>query len=273
MKRANANNLISLVLFLAVAIGGMSLGGHVSSATTSSDRDNITEALCSASFAAPTSFIANNAPMSVAKGDFNGDGKLDLVTAHQLSNNVAILLGTGTGSFGTAVNFSAGFGTVSVAVGDFNSDGKIDVVTANEFGANVSILLGTGTGSFGAPTTYSLGSRPRWVAVGDLNSDGKLDVVTANGDDDSVVILLGTGAGSLGVATHFPAGSAAGSRPFAVTVADLNGDQKPDLAVANTSSANVSILLGTGTGSFGAPTNFAVGSNPRFIAIADFNGG
>ena len=95
----------------------------------------------------------------MAVGDFNGDGKLDLAVANVGSNNVSILLGTGTGSFGAATNFGVGSDPFSVAVGDFNGDGKLDLAVANFNSDNVSILLGTGTGSFGAATNFGVGSQ------------------------------------------------------------------------------------------------------------------
>jgi len=80
----------------------------------------------------------------VTSGDFNGDGKLDLVTANGGSNSVGVLLGNGDGTFQTAVSYPAGSGPVSVTSGDFNGDGKLDLVTANAGSSNVSILLDTG---------------------------------------------------------------------------------------------------------------------------------
>ena len=65
---------------------------------------------------------------------------------------------------------------------------------------------------------------------------------------------------------------AAGTKPAAVAVGDVNRDGKLDLAVANTTSENVSILLGYGNGTFHAPTNFGVGHAPAAIAIADLSG-
>lgn len=62
-----------------------------------------------------------------------------------------------------------------------------------------------------------------------------------------------------------------GTFPQSGSIGDLNGDGKPDLAVANWGSNNVSILLGDGTGTFSAATNFAAGSSPLFVAIGDLN--
>src|SRR5215468_2279423 len=100
------------------------------------------------SFIARRDFVAGNTPVSVAVGDFNGDGLPDLVVANFNSNNVSVLLGNGDGSFQAARNFGAGIGPASVAVGDFNGDGLPDLAVANVFSNDVSVLLGNGDGSF-----------------------------------------------------------------------------------------------------------------------------
>src|SRR6266498_2595782 len=95
------------------------------------------------SFGAKTDFGTGDRPHSVAVGDFNGDGKLDLVAASG-GATVSILLGTGTGSFGAQTDFGTGSGPASVAVGDFNGDGRLDLAVANQRSNTVSILLNTG---------------------------------------------------------------------------------------------------------------------------------
>jgi hypothetical protein len=219
------------------------------------------------SFAPATNFAAP-APTFVAEGDFNGDGKLDLAVAVGNSNNVSILLGTGTGSFTPAGNFGVGALPRSIAVGDFNGDGRLDLAVANAGSNNVSILLGAAAGGFSTATNVDVGSSPFSVAVGDFNGDGKLDLAVANSGSNTVSILLGTGTGAFSAPTNF----AVGSSPFSVAVGDFNGDGALDLAVANNNSGNVSILLGNGKGSFNAATNFAAGVAPFSVAVGDFNG-
>ena len=135
-----------------------------------------TPATCNpVTFASPANFGVGSSPQSVAVGDFNGDGRQDLVAANQNANNVSVLLGDGAGAFSAATNFAVGTTPFSVVVGDFNGDGKQDLATANfTFGSGVSVLLGTGTGSFGAATTFSTGgtANPYSIALGDFNGDG-----------------------------------------------------------------------------------------------------
>jgi hypothetical protein len=130
---------------------------------------------------------------SLAAGDFNGDGKLDLAVATDSSNNVSVLLGNGDGTFQPAVNYGVGVSPRALALGDFNGDGKIDLVTANTYSNNVSVLFGNGDGTFQASVDYPSGSfpQPQSLAVGDFNGDGRLDlaVPSAQGTDQIWILL------------------------------------------------------------------------------------
>src|SRR5882724_37144 len=215
-------------------------------------------------------------PFSVTSGDFNGDGKLDLVTASSRDNNVSVLLGNGDGTFQAAVNYSVG--AFSVTSGDFNGDGKLDLVVAGGPN-NVSVLLGNGDGTFQAAVTYSVGpvgTSPFSVMSGDFNGDGTLDLVAANTGSNNVSVLLGNGDGTFQAAVSYPAGSG----PRSVTSGDFNGDGKLDLAVTWASqsgaSSGVSVLLGNGDGTFQAAVGYSVGpfgtSTPFSVTTGDFNG-
>ncbi|WP_019500310.1 beta strand repeat-containing protein [Pseudanabaena sp. PCC 6802] len=271
------NNFSSEGDAYSVAVGDFNGDGKTDLAVANKVRSSVGILLGngSGSFGTANNFAVGTYPFSVSVGDFNGDGKTDLVVANLGSDpsvdNVSVLLGNGSGSFGTANNFAVGERPTSVSVGDFNGDGKLDLAVANFGSYNVSVLLGNGSGSFGAATNFYLGTRPRSVSIGDFNGDRKLDLAVTAIEYNKVYILLGNGSGSFGAATSF----AVGSGPISVSVGDFNdfnGDGKLDLAVANFDSANVSVLLGSGSGSFGTATNFAMGERPTSVSVGDFNG-
>lgn len=133
---------------------------------------------------------------SVAAGDVNSDGKLDLlaVSTSQPTTTVGVYLGTGTDSFGTVQLYDAGKYSTSLTLSDFNGDSKTDILAANPDDGMVSVLLGTGTGVFRTPLSVVAGTSPVAVAVGDFNGDGRADAVSANAGSNNVSVLLNDGA-------------------------------------------------------------------------------
>jgi hypothetical protein len=219
----------------------------------------------------------------VAVGDFNGDGKPDLVTANKTASTVSVLLSTtATGAtsptFSAKVDFTTGSNPGSVAVGDFNGDGKPDLATANVGSSTVSVLLnttsmGATTPSFASSADFATDADLQSVVTGDLNGDGKPDLATANHNSDTVSVLLNVTA--TGAATPSFAGKvdfATSSIPVSVAIGDFNGDGKPDVAAVNDS---VSVLLnltanGATTPSFAARVNFLTPQSFG-IAVGDIN--
>jgi hypothetical protein len=161
-----------------------------------------------------------------------------------------------------------------MAVGDFNGDGKPDLAVTNQFMNAVTVLLGDGAGGFtpasGSP--FATGTSPASVAVGDFNGDGKPDLAIANSADGTVTVLSGNGSGGFTPATGSP--FTTGTSPASLAVGDFNGDGRPDLAVANAASNDLTVLLGNVAGRF-TPANgspFAAGTSPASVAVGDFNG-
>jgi len=137
---------------------------------------------------------------SVALGDLNSDGKLDIVAANWSTNTVSVLLGTGAGKFAAHVDYATGYNPGSVALGDMNADGLLDLVTMNAVGT-VSMLLGKGDGTFAPTVDYAAGAArpagrgggppsPVSLALGDLSGDGRLDLVVAGTTAATVSVLL-----------------------------------------------------------------------------------
>jgi uncharacterized protein (DUF2141 family) len=123
---------------------------------------------------------------SLAVGDFNGDGKLDVAAVIGGTSAVSIFLGHGDGSFAAPVQYPTGPMLLSppyhnVLVGDFNGDGKLDLAAATDNG--IAILLGNGNGSLQpfslVPSLLSYDPGDELVALADFNGDGKLDIVKA----------------------------------------------------------------------------------------------
>ena len=233
-----------------------------------------------AEFMPAQSFATGRSPTQVAVADLNGDGKPDLVVTNTASgqSSISVLLGNGDGTFQSQQMLDVGNLFTSVAVADVNGDGKPDLIVGVELGSGptgaIAVLLGNGNGTFQAPQTSAAGIRPGSLVLADVNGDGRLDVVLAEdsspGVSGSADVLLGNGNG-----TFQPARTVFTAPVISyVAVADLNGDGKPDLAFSVRTAYGlitewISVLLGNGDGTFGAPQTIAAGVTP--IAVADMN--
>ena len=209
----------------------------------------------------------------VAVGDFNGDGKVDIIAAGS-SNSVKTVLGNGDGTFGSPITSFVGGGSqiTGVYVTDFDGDGKADIVLVVTDEQVVKVLFGNGDGTFGG--VISLPVTNGAVAVGDFNIDGFPDIAVAN--NSSIQILLGNGNRTFQSPASYPAAS---SLPD-ILVADVNGDGQPDLVTVAPPLVNdnrrLMVLLGHGDGTFAAAQTsiINVGSYNATdrIALEDLNG-
>jgi hypothetical protein len=242
------------------------------------------------SFAPPQTFSVGPGPYDVAVGDLTGDGRPDLVVTNATfgANAVAVLLnqtvpGATVATFAPPQTFATGSHPTAVALGDVNGDGRLDLVVANRDSNTISVLLnqtvpGTTIPSFGPQQTFAVGTRPRALALGDINGDGRPDVVVANYRSNTVSVLLnqtppGASTASFGLQQTF----ATGGEPHSVVLADVNGDGRPDLAVANYEANTVSVLLnqtapGATVPSFALQQTFPTGSHPTSVAVGDVDG-
>ena len=199
---------------------------------------------------------------SIATGDFNHDGKLDIAVVDD--NGFSVSLGNGDGTFGKPVSYSnTGF---SIAAGDFNNDGNIDLVTANGYNS-VSVYLGNGDGTFQSPKTTTTAEYCSFVAVGDFNGDGKLDVVII--DSPYISVLLGNGDGTF----QAPSDNNSFVGGHELAVGDFNNDHRLDVVVEGFfgGSYNIGVLLGNGDGTLQPSLTYPLPYVPAGVAVGDFN--
>jgi len=249
-------------LDMAVTNYGINGPGHTVSILLGDGTGNVT---------VTSSLVTGEVPYTIAGGDFNGDGKLDLAVVNYGSwygpSSVSILQGDGTGNFTLTSSLDLGFYITDAVTGDFNRDGKLDLAVADHLGGNLFVLLGDSTGNFTVASSLGLPD-PLSLAMGDFNGDGNLDLVTVSYYSASYSILLGDGTGNFALAST----TSLGANLTSVAVGDFNGDGKLDMAVSNSNDNAVSILLGDGTGNFKSASSSAVGSYPNHVAVGDLNG-
>ena len=234
------------------------------------------------------SFLDSGAPISTGigpfaatVGDFNNDGKLDIATSDEIGNTVTVLLNQGNRAFAPAVSTDTGGSPQALVVADFNGDHFADVATANNFDGTVTILFGVGDGTLFIAQTVTVGAEPVGLALANLDGDTLPDMVVTNSGggadgNGTVSVLKGVAGGMFEAEPEIPLLSDCVTSecvPVAVAVADLNGDSKPDLIVANNATDNVSVLLGNCDLTFNpAPGNFpSVAASPEGVVAADFD--
>jgi VCBS repeat-containing protein len=257
---------------VALAVGDFNGDGKADLAVANSGSNNVSILLGNgdATFTTGTALSTGtgSTPSALAVGDFNGDGKADIVVANQGLGTVEFFWGNGNCTFTAGPSLTTGSGPDAVAAADLNGDGKLDLVVGNGGTNTLSVFLGNGNGTFGSATTVSVGTGPASVAVGDLNSDGKADIAVANSGSNSVSVLLGNGDGTFGTAANY----AVGMDPVAVLIGNFNGDGYLDLSVANYGSSTLSSLLNWGDGTFFTGPTEPVVSHPAAMAVGDLNG-
>lgn len=272
----------------AVELADFNHDGKLDAAVANSESDNVTVLLGDGQGgfkpAAGSPFAAGNEPNDLAIGDINNDGNLDLAFANHETSYLTVLAGDGKGSFkpapGSPFTVQSKPHPHGITMADFNGDGWTDLATDDWQNNRVTVVLNDGKGGFLSPgTSFPVGKMPyQKLRAADLNKDGKADIVTTNFEGGNVTVLLGDGKGGFREAPGSPFDS--NKQPFAVAIGDLNGDGNPDLAIGHysghitdTSGDRMTILLGTGDGTFRqAWSQLVPGKAPTRVAIGDVNG-
>jgi len=221
-----------------------------------------------------TTYTVGTGVAAIAAGDFNKDGKVDLITGNSGSNDVTVLVGNGNGTFATtAVSSPAGGSVTALSVADFNKDGYDDVAVLISGSSNIGILINAAAGNskFKAAATIAGNLTSTAILAGDFNGDGNPDIATADGTVNTVTVFTGKGDGTFNASVSFSVDQNAVS----LAAGDFNGDNRLDLAVANQDSNDVSILIGNkGTGNTAQITSFTANVNitdPNFTTVSDFD--
>jgi hypothetical protein len=207
-------------------------------------------------------------PNSIAVGDFDHDGRLDIAIAQANTSQIAVLLGNGDGTFKPPVNYGVGPAPLFIVTADLDHDGNLDLVIVS-LESTITILLGNGDGTFHQGKNLSTTASPRSLVVGDFNGDGIPDLAIA--DFPYVSVMLGNGDGTFQASID----TLAMYSPITLGIGDFNGDHKLDLAVGGQDLNNpfeMEILLGNGDGTFQQGAIYPVAFTPESIAVADFRG-
>jgi len=212
--------------------------------------------------------------ISIASGDFNGDGLTDVVESNFYDDGtggITVFLSNPDGSLQPGVNYGIGGRLEYVTVADFNGDGKLDIAASDSNDASVLIFTGTGNGTFVQGPFYSSGGNfPVGLTAATFGSDTATDLAVINADSPNITILTNDGAGG------FTPGSpiTINGYGYELVATDLNGDTFPDLAISEYEADQVGVLLWDATNLVFdiAEVDYSVGGQAYGIAAADVTG-
>ncbi|GEM_PF-6769073 len=204
-------------------------------------------------------------PSAFVAAHLNSDTLIDVACTNEDSDNVSILTNTG-GAF-DVTSVVVGEGPRSIAAAQLVGSSAIDLVVGNHRIRTMSLLTNLG-GSFGR-VDLSSGARPSGVAIGDLDRDGDLDFVAATSDTgvNYASIFIKTPGGFTGPVSL----SLGGADSEGIALLDCESDGDLDIATANSTSNNVSVLENLGNLVFGAPSLFSAFNRPGYLIAADWN--
>lgn len=236
----------------------------------------------SMAFELPVNFNAGQNPTNISTADLDNDGKPDIaITNPYPSGRITVLKNTskpGTVSFAPALEFLAGSVPQRVLLEDFDNDGKKDMACTNINANNMSIFRNIstpGTIAFTTPVTRSTGVTPISMAAADLNSDGLIDILVTNNTSKTIAVFKNTSTtAAISFANRID--HSLPDFPGGLTVADLDGDAKPDvISGTNTSPSTLSLFKNLSTADsiiLGPRAPIAKTFAPNSIYTTDVNG-
>jgi len=223
------------------------------------------------SFGSQTSGATGSDPVAVAVGDFDHDGRLDLVTANGFpTNTISVLAGIGNGAFGAPSTATSAPSPVDVATGDLDRDGKLDLVVASGTATQVTVHAGNGTTIFTTGSLANVLVKQSRILLADFDRDGRLDLVVVSDDADRVLVLRGLGNLSFDTGTPIADIPLSGQDPVAAAAGDFDRDGDLDLAVALKASGEVQVFRNDGA-SFTPEPAVSVGVAPVDVFAADLD--
>ena len=215
-------------------------------------------------------------PNSVASGDVNRDGKMDLITANFSANTLTVLTNNRAGGFAISTTVAVGPNPACVVAVDVNRDGWVDLVSANNtysFVSNtavytLSVLTNNRVGGFVLSSSPVVGGMPEAVIAADVDKDGLIDLISANYYDATLSVLTNNRNGGFALSSS----PVVGYQPYCVVAADVNRDGKIDLISANEGQSTLTVLTNNGKGIFELSATLPVGTGPEWVTAADVNG-
>ena len=215
-------------------------------------------------------YPSNINPSLITSGDYNADGKLDVVVAGGgTSGKLQVFLGNGAGGLASPVNYPVGCVPGALVTADFDRDGKLDLANTNRCGNNVSISRGNGDGTFRAPQNFSTPLEPTAMLAGDWNNDTIIDLAILHGlctSCHTISIFLGVGDGTFGSAATFSS-----SETISIAAGDMDNDGDLDL-VSGKLSNKVNVLYRAANGTYVAGPDYPVPTIPERLVLGDLNG-
>jgi hypothetical protein len=245
-------------VLLSVAVGDIDGDGYLDIASTGSGdglaaNENTTYGIFvlygtgNGDFSPVVAYALTNPAYSVALGDLNGDGLLDMANSDTAEASVSVHINQGERSFAPRAIYETGDTPYGVTIADLNGDGAAEVISTitnasvdhSEVEPDfVVVLQNDGAGNFATQTLHQAGNHPFAVAAVDLNGDGLLDLAATNSSAENSSFFLNQG-GSFSAEMTLPVGS----NPFAIASGDLDGSGAVDIVVANRFSGTLSVLF------------------------------